>query len=259
MFLYKNVKSSSFKLYKSMYSIYIVKLVEVGNLLRSKTIVELYDLFGTKKEITKLDLIQNYVDTRFKRIKLYKYKHGTQYIVLKKEANIIYGSYVGNKVKVNSKFRELHGSNGIYVLCGVTKDNKIDRMSYCGLDKRLFRSFYKPYTQDRVAKLDKNITKVKSCDIDNKPLISNDMGISVDTQIEVMLKYRLVDINNNLVGFRLVDKNGNILDLNTKEVINLCVNQTNTKVINASVRDVNGKKYLYGLGMSLKELPSIRV
>lgn len=259
--------------------------------------IELVSPLGFSERVSRKELLDRYRYIDGSVIKLGAWLGKRRYLVVNRCNNGMYGIYIPPRVILKRGEVELKvGRTGVYIICGSGDMGEIDRDKVYVVVPKYFKRMFKMEgnlddcreLRDRLLK--RGVVKEFKCEINNRGGLRGALdsimdnieksNIKLDKEIVTSikddeLKMEKSDIGNNIdrcikderyklvaritqggrmVGFIVEDVYGVKVECNKGMVIEFARKRL---LSNASIRNKNGKEYLYGIGIKLMELPEV--
>lgn len=239
---------------------------------------------GFVEYISRAELLQRYRYPNGRKINLIRWRRGQKYIIVAGSNALMYSIYIPEKFRVRisrPKQDLVVNDNGKshYIVCMADASGNIDRGRVFVISSSLFKKIFRYYSSADVVEFIKNHGRIEDEQIDfgytTKQNIKNTAGSKVaqydknsGTEVKSMntdeqpkepikIKYtavgKVVD-NGKVVGFVLRDSYGTVYTMDKLQTMELCRNKM---VDNLGVRELNGKWYIYGIGIRIEQLPEI--
>lgn len=239
---------------------------------------------GFIEYVSRVELLQRYRYPNGRKIHLIRWRRGHKYIIAASSNVLMYSIYVPERFRVRiSKPKQdmVVNDNGKshYIVCMADASGNIDRGHVFVISSSLFKKMFRYYSSADVMEFIKNHGRVEDEQIDfgdtTKQYIKSTAGSkaaqygnnssteakSINTieqsKEPVKIKYtavgKVVD-NGKVVGFALKDTYGTVYIMDKLQTMELCRNKM---VDNLGIRELNGKWYIYGIGIRIEQLPEV--
>lgn len=219
--------------------------------------------------------MENFKHPDGKPIRLLRWAREEKYIVTAEDNTLMYALYVPKRVKVKLDGELINGGEN-YIVCLSDEGGEIEKTYKFVVPREIFKKmfkysdltglhrFIKEGTKNKnIQQIDfgENISGVKLAVGEIKERAVSKIERQRDKQVkpqktlnikEYRAVGRIID-ENEVVGFVLEHiGSGEIIKTNKVETMELCLKK---KVKNLGARELNGKLYLHGVGLKIKDLP----
>jgi len=277
--------------YEKLPTDFFLKVLRVNDLRRAKVLtlkeikekglddkdVILESPLGYIEYITRKELVENFKYPDGKPIRLLRWVRGKKYIVTTEDNTLMYALYVPKKVKIKLDGELVNGGEN-YIVCLSNESGEIEKTYKFVVPRDIFKKMFKYSDLTELHRFIKEGVKNKNIQqIDFGENISSVKPVMSEIKEQAVSKiekqrnkqekpqkilnikeYRAIGkiINENeVIGFVLEHtESGEIIKTNKVETMELCLKK---KIKNLGARELNGKLYLHGVGLKIKDLPAL--